>query len=105
MNFEDITFPHIMYISDPDGERIGHQRRWYLLWYLGDEPEENHSRLTVGKLYYLNTRLYSPSRDIERVRVWSTEDDENKGKLCKVKLENFGTLSDLRNKKIEEVLK
>ena len=69
MNFEDITFPHIMYISDPDawntGKRIG-------LWYLGDEPEENHSRLTVGKLYYLNTRLYSPSRDIERVRVWST---------------------------------
>jgi hypothetical protein len=39
MNFEDITFPHIMYISD-DGERIG-------LWYLGDEPEENHSRLPL----------------------------------------------------------
>ena len=98
MNFEDILLPHIMYISDPDGERIG-------LWYLGDEPEENHSRLTVGKLYYLNTRLYSPSRDIERVRVWSTEDDENKGKLCKVKLENFGTLTDLRNRKIEQILK
>ena len=98
MNFEDITFPHIMYISDPDGERIG-------LWYLGGEPEENHKRLTVGKLYNLNTRLYSPSRDIERVRVWSTEDDENKGKLCKVKLENFGTLTDLRNRKIEQILK
>jgi hypothetical protein len=68
MNFEDIILPHIMYISDPDGERIG-------LWYLGDEPEENHSRLTVGKLYYLNTKLYSPSRDIERVRVWATEDN------------------------------
>ena len=87
-----------MYISDPNGERIG-------LWYLGDEPEENHKRLTVGKLYNLNTRLYSPSRDIKRVRVWTTEDDENKGKLCKVKLEKFGTLADLRNKKIEEVLK
>jgi hypothetical protein len=98
MNFEDILLPHIMYTSDPDGERIG-------LWYLGNEPEENHKRLTVGKLYNLNTRLYSPSRDIKRVRVWTTEDDENKGKLCKVKLENFGTLSDLRNRKIEEVLK
>ena len=97
MNFEDILLPHIMYISDPDGERIG-------LWYLGDEPEENHKRLTVGKLYYLNTRLYSPSRDIKRVRVWTTEDDENKGKLCKVKLENFGTLSDLRDKKINTII-
>lgn len=98
MNFEKIEFPHIMYISDPNGERIG-------LYYLGGETEENHNRLTVGKLYYLNTRLYSPSRDIERIRVWSTEDDENKGKLCKVVLSNFGTLADLRNRKIEQILK
>lgn len=27
----DFVIPHIMYISDPDGQRIG-------LWYLGDEP-------------------------------------------------------------------
>jgi len=97
MNFEDITLPHIMYISDPDGERIG-------LWYLGDEPEENHSRLTVDKFYYLNTKRESPSRDIERVRVWATEDNENRGKLCKVKLENFGTFADLRDKKINKLL-
>jgi hypothetical protein len=97
MSFEEINFPHIRYLTDRDGERIG-------LWYLGGEPEENHSRLTVGKLYYLNTRLYSPSRDIERVRVWTTEDDENRGKLCKIKLENFGTLADLRNKKIEQII-
>ena len=98
MNLEDIILPHIMYISDPDGERIG-------LWYLGGEPEENHKRLTVGKLYNLNTRLYSSSRDIERVRVWATEDDENRGKLCRIKLKNFGTFADLRNKKIEKLLK
>jgi len=98
MNLEDIILPHIMYISDPDGERIG-------LWYLGGEPEENHKRLTVGKLYNLVLRLYSPSRDIERVRVWSTEDDENRGKLCRIKLKNFGTFADLRNIKIDEILK
>ena len=98
MNFEDLVLPHIMYISFPDSERIG-------LWYLGGEPVENHSRLTVGKLYYLNTKLYSPNRDIERVKVWTTEDNENRGRLCKVKLENFGTLADLRNKKIEQILK
>jgi hypothetical protein len=56
-------------------------------------------------LYHLNTKLYSPNRDIERVKVWTTEDNENRGKLCKVKLENFGTLADLRNKKIEQILK
>ena len=102
MSFEDIIttieFPHIMYISDPDGERIG-------LWYLGGEPEDNHKRLTVGKLYNLNTRLYSPSRGTLFMRVWTTEDDENRGKLCRVKLENFGNLADLRDKKIEEIIK
>ena len=87
-----------MYIDDPYGERIG-------LWYLGGEPEENHKRLTVGKSYILGTRLYSPSRDIERVRVWITEDDENRGKLCRIRLKNFGTLAALRNKKIEEIIK
>jgi hypothetical protein len=97
MSFEEINFPHIMYLNDPDGERIA-------LWYLGGEPEENHKRLTVGKLYNLSTRLYSPSRDTLRVRVWTTEDDENRGKICKIKLENFGTLADLRNKKIEQII-
>ena len=89
--------PHIMYISDRNGERIG-------LWYLGGESEENHKRLTVGKLYNLNTRLYSPSRDIERVRVWTTEDDDNRGKMCRVDLINFGTLSDLRDRKIDSII-
>ena len=97
MDFENIFLPHIMYVSDPNGERVG-------LYYLGGEPEENARRLTVGKIYYLNTRLYSPSRDIERVRVWSTEDDENKGKLCRINLSNFGNLADLRNKKIETII-
>jgi len=97
MSFEEINFPHIRYLTDRDGERIG-------LWYLGGESEENHKRLTVGKLYNLSTRLYSPSRDTLRVRVWTTEDDENRGKLCKIKLENFGTLADLRNKKIEQII-
>ena len=90
--------PHIMYISERTNTRSE------LLYYLGGESEENHKRLTVGKLYSLNTRLYSPSKDIERVRVWTTEDDDNRGKMCRVDLINFGHLSDLRNKKIEEII-
>jgi len=105
MSFEEINFPHIMYLTDPDYLRLGKNNEAKIgLWYLGGEPEENHSRLTVGKLYNLSTRLYSPSRDTLRVRVWTTEDDENRGKLCKIKLENFGTLADLRNKKIEQII-
>jgi hypothetical protein len=97
MNFEDINFPHIMYLNDPDGERIG-------LWYLGGEPDENHKRLTIGKLYNLNTKLYSTNKGDLRVRVWTTEDDEYRGKLCRINLENFGTLADLRDRKIEQIL-
>jgi len=97
MSFEEINFPHIRYLTDTDGERIG------LAHHL-NTTEENHKRLTVGKLYNLSTKLYSPSRNTLRVRVWTTEDDENRGKLCKIKLENFGTLADLRNKKIEQII-
>jgi hypothetical protein len=86
-----------MYLNDPDGERIG-------LWYLGGEPDENHKRLTIGKLYNLNTKLYSTNKGDLRVRVWTTEDDEYIGKLCRINLENFGTLADLRDRKIEQIL-
>ena len=98
--FENFQFPHIKYISEvqelPDSKRI--------FYYLGGEPEENHSRLTVGKQYLLRTASYSESRDIARVSVWICSDDENKGKVCRINPKNFGTFADIRNKKIEKVL-
>lgn len=97
---EEIVFPHIKYIAEiqksTDVERT--------LYYLGGEPEENHNRLTVGKKYLVRTASYSPSADLERVSVWICSDDENKGKVCQIKLENFGTFAELRDRKINQII-
>ena len=94
----EVKIPHIKYISEFQELPIS-QRTFY---YIGGEPEENHSRLTVGKKYLLRTASYSESRDIARVSVWICSDDENM--VCRINPKNFGTFADIRNKKIEEVL-
>lgn len=99
MNFEKL--PHIKYISEI--QTLSKEER--TLYYLGGEPEMNNSRLTIGKCYEIRTSSYSPSSDVERVSVWVCSDDENKGKVCQINPKNFGTFAELRNKKIEEVLK
>ena len=99
MNFEKL--PHIKYISEIQTS----SREKRTLYYLGGEPEMNNSRLTIGKCYEIRTSSYSPSSDVERVSVWVCSDDENKGKVCQIDLKNFGIFAELRNKKIEEVLK
>jgi len=100
MKFEEVKFPHIKYISEiqdkPETEST--------LYYLGGEPEENHSRLTIGKKYIVRTASYSPTSDVERVSVWTCSDDENKGKLCRINLDNFGTFADVRNNKINQII-
>ena len=95
---DSFKFPHIKYIAD-DGykhDRFG--------MYLGGEPEENHSRLTVGKSYKLRTVMYAESVNDKRERVWVCSDDENKGKLCRIHLKNFGDISDLRDRKLKEII-
>ncbi len=99
MDFQKL--PHIKYISEI--QTLSREER--TLYYLGGEPEINNSRLTIGKCYEVRTASYSPSSDIERVSVWICSDDENKGKVCQIDLKNFGIFAELRNKKIEEVLK
>ena len=99
MNFDKL--PHIKYISEI--QTLSKEER--TLYYLGGEPEINNSRLTIGKSYELRTASFSESSDIERVSVWICSDDENKGKVCQINQKNFGTFAELRNKKIEEVLK
>jgi len=99
MNFDKL--PHIKYISEI--QTLSKEER--TLYYLGGEQEINNSRLTIGKSYELRTASFSESSDIERVSVWICSDDENKGKVCQINQKNFGTFAELRNKKIEEVLK
>ncbi len=99
MNFEKL--PHIKYISEI--QTLSKEER--TLYYLGGEPEINNSRLTVGKCYEIRTASFSESSDVERVSVWICSDDENKGKVCQINPKNFGIFAELRNKKIEEVLK
>lgn len=101
MDFDKLKFPHIKYISEMQTK----SKKERTLFYLGGEPEENHNRLTIGKLYEIRTASYSESSDIERVSVWICSDDVRKGKVCQINIKNFGTFDDLRNKKIEEVLK
>ena len=75
------------------------------LYYLGGEPDENNSRLTIGKKYIVRTAAYSETADVARVSVWVCSDDENKGKLCRINLDNFCTFAELRNKKIDQIIK
>jgi hypothetical protein len=100
MEFDKLKFPHIKYISEIQSK----SKEERLLYYLGGEPEENDSRLTVGKEYELRTASYSPNGEVERVSVWICSDDENKGKVCQIDTKNFGTFADLRNNKIESII-
>jgi len=101
MDFEQLKFPHIRYISEIQSK----SKEERTLYYLGSEPDENNSRLTIGKEYELRTASFSESSDVDRMSVWICSDDEDKGKVCQVNFKNFGTFADLRNKKIEKLLK
>ena len=101
MNFDDIKLPHIRYIAEMQSK----SKEERTLYYLGGEPDENHNRLTIGKIYEIRTASYSPISDVERISVWICSDDESKGKVCQIDTSNFGNLADLRNKKIDQILK
>lgn len=101
MNFDKIKFPHIKYISEIQSK----SKKERTLYYLGGEPEENDSRLTIDKIYEIRTASYSTSSDVNRVSVWICSDDENKGKVCQINPNNFGTFADLRDKKIDQIIK
>lgn len=100
MDFDKLKFPHIKYISEMQSK----SKEERTLYYLGGEPEFNHKRLTVGKVYELRTASYSENSDVERVSVWICSDDENNGKVCQIDTKNFGTFADLRNDKISKLI-
>ena len=100
MNFDKIKFPHIKYISEIQSK----SKEERTLYYLGGEPEENDSRLTIDKVYEIRTASYSTSSDVNRVSVWICSDDENKGKVCQINPINFGTFADIRDRKINQII-
>lgn len=98
--FEDFRMPFIKYLSEHQNKSEEERT----LFYLGGEPEEIHSRLTVGKQYVIRTASYSPGPNDERTSVWVCSDDEGKGKLCQINPKNFGTAADIRERKIDQIL-
>lgn len=92
--FERLILPHIKYLP---GRVTKKAKTGY---YMGGEPDEN-SVLVVGKEYNISYHWFSPDRETERKYVWVTKQDD---KLYNVDPKNFGTLSDLRDRRINEIL-
>jgi hypothetical protein len=94
-DFENVVFPHIRYMSGPDAKsaKIG-------LFYMGGEPDEN-SVLIVGKSYDLSNHWFAPDRETKRKYVWSVKQDN---KYYNVSPKNFGTIADLRDRRINQIL-
>ena len=100
--FENVVFPHIRYIG---GSKSKKDRSGY---YMGGEPEENHSRLVVGKKYSLSYLWYSPDRNTPRYFVWVCKSEEinehGANRYVNVDLKNFGSKADLRERRINEII-
>lgn len=90
---ETVVFPHIKYI-------ILYGAKSEILFYLGGEDTD---KLTIGKEYSVVRAQYSEKVGDLRVGVWCCHDDLDKP--IQINLENFGTISDLRNRKIDNIIK
>jgi len=98
----DLTIPHIRYI-------IGaHQKDSIKRYYIGGEPEENHRMLTIGKEYTISYLYYSPDKNTPRDYVWACKSDEENERGTKIYAnvdpKNFGTMADLRDMKIDQII-
>lgn len=71
-----------------------------ILFYLGGY---NIDTLTVGKEYSILRAQYSEKTGDLRVGVWCCHDDLDRP--IQISLENFGTISDLRDRKIDNIIK
>jgi len=101
-DFENVTFPHIKYIT---GSSTKKSKKGF---YMGGEPEESHRALIVGKEYELNYVWFSPSREEKRKYVWACKSEElteyGSKKYANVNPKNFGTIADLRERRINQIL-
>ena len=92
--FENLVFPHIRYMS---GSITKRPKKGF---YMGGEPDEN-SVLVVGKQYNISYVWFSPDRETKRKYVWSVKQDN---KYYNVNPKNFGTVADLRERRINQIL-
>ena len=92
--FENLVFPHIRYVSGSINKK---PKKGF---YMGGEPDEN-SVLVVGKKYDISYVWFSPDRETKRKYVWSIKQDN---KYYNVNPKNFGTIVDLRDRRINQIL-
>ena len=90
MNINPANIPHIKYLYFEHGK---------LLYYLGGESDEN---LIIGKQYQIRKTLYSPDRNTQRKEVSICS--VRRGKVCQININNFGTLDDMRDNKITQII-
>ena len=102
MGFEELSFPHVRYIG---GSKSKKDRSGY---YMGGETEENHNRLVVGKQYSLFYLWYSPDKNTPRDYVWACKSEEiiehGNNRYANVDPKNFGTMADLRERRINQII-
>jgi len=96
----EIGFTHIRYIWVPGDKSTE-------MYYMGGESEDNDKRLTIGNRYRVSQPHYAENKDQKRRRVWTCNDDENKGKLCRINKGNFSILplDKRRDNKLKKILK
>lgn len=86
-----MKFPHIKFMAPFDSVEKD-------LYYLG----ETNDKFTRGKLYKVRNSLYSENEDVPRVKVLVANTDT--GGIMIVDGMEFGTLPELRELKIKQVL-
>ena len=67
---------------------------------MGGESDEN-SVLVIGKQYDISYVWFSSDRETKRKYVWSVKQDN---KYYNVNPKNFGTVADLRERRINQIL-
>ena len=99
--FENVVFPHIKYITGPITKK---SKKGF---YMGGESEESPT-LIVGKEYELSYLWFSPSKEEKRRYVWSCKSEDlteyGSKKYANVNPKNFGTIVDLRERRINQII-
>jgi hypothetical protein len=92
--FEHIHFPHILFFGLT--QRLKLKDR--ILVYKGGED----GNLIIGKEYVIEEKNYSPNKETARVAVWTCKDENNK--IVIIDKNNFVTLIDFRNSRIDDII-
>lgn len=92
--FEHIHFPHILFFGLVQELELKDR----ILIYKGGEDYD----LIVGKEYVIEERNYSPNKKTPRVAVWTVKDENDK--IVIVDKNNFVTLIDFRNSRIDDII-